>query len=80
MVDKAVKELSPEFNKMYSKVGRPSIPPERIEECFGWLKTIALMRKVRHRATLKVGWIFTIACAACNLVRMRNLMRSAVPT
>ena len=22
---------------------------KRIEECFGWLKTIALMRKVRHR-------------------------------
>jgi hypothetical protein len=27
---------------------------KRIEECFGWLKTIALMRKVRHRGTLKV--------------------------
>src|SRR5438445_64822 len=203
MVDKVLKELSPEFNKMYSKVGRPSIPPEqllralllqmlysvrserllveeidynilfrwfvglnldsqvweatgtaeryaalemlqelpgsgrvtvggdkgfdtadfvrecrnlwvtphvaqnlgrrggsaidnrttlhegyalsqkkrkRIEECFGWLKTIALMRKVRHRGTLKVDWIFTFACAAYNLVRMRNLMRGAIPT
>jgi hypothetical protein len=37
---------------------------KRIEECFGWLKTIALMRKVRHRGTLKVDWIFTFACAA----------------
>jgi hypothetical protein len=53
---------------------------KRIEECFGWLKTIALMRKVRHRGTLKVDWIFTFACAAYNLVRMRNLMRSIVPT
>jgi hypothetical protein len=52
---------------------------KRIEECFGWLKTIALMRKVRHRGTLKVDWIFTFACAAYNLVRMRNLMRSAIP-
>jgi len=52
---------------------------KRIEECFGWLKTIALLRKVRHRGTLKVGWIFTFACAAYNLVRMRNLMRSVVP-
>ena len=43
---------------------------KRIEECFGWLKTIALMRKVRHRGTLKVDWIFTFACAAYNLVRM----------
>jgi hypothetical protein len=53
---------------------------KRIEECFGWLKTIALMRKVRHRGTLKVDWIFTFACAAYNLVRMRNLMHSVVPT
>jgi transposase len=46
---------------------------KRIEECFGWLKTIALLRKVRHRGVLKVDWIFTFACAAYNLVRMRNL-------
>jgi IS5 family transposase len=52
---------------------------KRIEECFGWLKTIALLRKLRHRGTLKVDWIFTFACAAYNLVRMRNLMAAAVP-
>ena len=46
---------------------------KRIEECFGWLKTIALMRKVRHRGIEKVGWVFTFAAAAYNLVRMRNL-------
>jgi transposase len=46
---------------------------KRIEECFGWLKTIALMRKVRHRGVCKVDWIFTLACAAYNLVRMRTL-------
>ena len=46
---------------------------KRIEECFGWLKTIALLRKVRHRGVCKVDWIFTFACAAYNLVRMRNL-------
>jgi Transposase DDE domain len=51
---------------------------KRIEECFGWLKTIALMRKVRHRGVCKVHWIFTFACAAYNLVRMRNLT-AAVP-
>jgi hypothetical protein len=45
---------------------------KRIEECFGWLKTIALMRKVRHRGVCKVDWIFTFACAAYNLVRMRS--------
>ena len=46
---------------------------KRIEECFGWLKTIALLRKVRHRGIFKVGWVFTFASAAYNLVRMRNL-------
>jgi transposase len=46
---------------------------KRIEECFGWLKTIALMRKVRHRGVCQVDWLFTFACAAYNLVRMRNL-------
>jgi transposase len=50
---------------------------KRIEECFGWLKTIALMRKVRHRGVCKVHWLFTFACAAYNLVRMRNLAAAA---
>jgi transposase len=54
------------------------IKRKRIEECFGWLKTIALLRKVRHRGIFKVDWIFTFACAAYNLVRMRNLT-AAVP-
>ena len=51
---------------------------KRIEECFGWLKTIALLRKVRHRGIFKVDWVFTFACAAYNLVRMRNLSRAVV--
>ena len=51
---------------------------KRIEECFGWLKTVALLRKVRHRGVCKVHWIFSLACAAYNLVRMRNLA-TAVP-
>jgi transposase len=46
---------------------------KRIEECFGWLKTIALLRKVRHRGIFKVAWNFTFAAAAYNLIRMRNL-------
>lgn len=51
---------------------------KRIEECFGWLKTIALMRKVRHRGIEKVGWVFTFAAAAYNLVRMRKLVALSV--
>jgi transposase len=44
---------------------------------FGWLKTIALLRKVRHRGIFRVGWVFTFAAAAYNLVRMRNLAMQA---
>ena len=50
---------------------------KRIEECFGWLKTIALLRKVRHRGVFRVGWVFTFAAAAYNLVRLRNLALQA---
>ena len=51
---------------------------KRIEECFGWLKTIALLRKVRHRGLEKVDWVFAFAGAAYNLVRLRNLAIQAV--
>ena len=51
---------------------------KRIEEVFGWLKTVALLRKTRHRGVFRVGWVFTFAAAAYNLVRMRNLLATAV--
>ena len=44
-----------------------------VEEIFGWLKTIALLRKTRHRGVRRVGWMFTFAAAVYNLVRIRNL-------
>ena len=46
---------------------------KRIEEIFGWMKTIGVMRKTRHRGKMRVGWMFTFTAAAYNLVRMRNL-------
>jgi IS5 family transposase len=45
-----------------------------VEEIFGWVKTVGLMRKTRHRGTARVGWAFTFALAAYNLVRIRNLV------
>jgi transposase len=45
-----------------------------IEQAFGWLKTVALLRKLRHRGGRLVDWIFTFGAAAYNLVRWRNLM------
>jgi len=46
---------------------------KRIEEVFGWIKTVALQRKTRFRGLDRVSWMFTFAAAAYNLVRMRNL-------
>ena len=47
---------------------------KRIEEIFGWLKTIGLLRKTRHRGTERVGWIFVFGLAVYNLLRIRNLV------
>jgi hypothetical protein len=52
---------------------------KRVEEIFGWLKTVALMRKTRHRGLARVGWMFTFATAAYNLIRMRNLLGNGCP-
>jgi transposase len=46
---------------------------KRVEEIFGWMKTVGGMRKLRHRGLELVSWMFTFAAAAYNLVRIRNL-------
>jgi transposase len=46
---------------------------KRIEEIFGWMKTVGGMRKLRHRGLELVNWMFTLSAAAYNLVRIRNL-------
>jgi transposase len=48
-----------------------------VEEIFGWLKTVGLLRKTRHRGARRVDWIFTFAAAVYNLVRIRNLTSPA---
>ena len=51
---------------------------KRIEEVFGWLKTVGTLRKTRHRGLETVRWVFTFTATAYNLVRMRNLMSPVV--
>src|SRR5437773_2556996 len=51
---------------------------KRVEEIFGWLKTVGLMRKTRHRGTRRVDWMFTFTLAVYNLVRIRNLTSQTV--
>ncbi len=46
---------------------------KRVEEIFGWAKTVGLCRQMRHRGLRRVGWMFTFALAVYNLVRIRNL-------
>ncbi len=47
---------------------------KRVEEIFGWLKTVGVMRKTRHRGRARVDWMFTFSLTAYNLVRMRRLL------
>jgi hypothetical protein len=63
-------------------VGRTTLHPgygvtlrirKRIEEAFGWAKTVASLRKARHRGLPKIDWQFTFAMAAYNLVRLPKL-------
>jgi transposase len=45
-----------------------------VEQIFGWIKTVGLLRKTRHRGRPRVAWVWTFTLAAYNLVRMRNLL------
>ncbi len=45
-----------------------------IEEIFGWLKTIGLMRKTRHKGVKRGGWMFTFTTAVYNLLRIKNIL------
>jgi transposase len=50
----------------------------RIEEIFGWLKTVGGLRKTRYRGEELVGWMFELSLAAYNLVRMRKLVAGLI--
>jgi transposase len=47
---------------------------KRIEEIYGWMKTVGLMRKTRHRGRDRVGWMFVFTVAVYDLIRIRNLI------
>jgi transposase len=50
---------------------------KRVEQAFGWMKMIGLLRKVKLRGIEKVGWWFTFVGAAYNLIRLRRLRAEA---
>lgn len=45
-----------------------------VEQAFGWMKTVGLLRKLHHRGGPLVEWVFTFHAAAYNLVRLRTLL------
>jgi Transposase DDE domain len=45
-----------------------------VEQCFGWMKTVGLLRKLRHRGDARGNWTFIFTAAVFNLVRMRTLL------
>jgi transposase len=49
---------------------------KRIEEGFGWMKTIGGIRRMKYRGREKVAWTFTLAAAAYNLIRLPKLLEA----
>ena len=47
---------------------------KRIEEAFGWVKAAAGFARARHRGLARVGWQFTLAMAAYDLIRLPKLL------
>ena len=52
---------------------------KRIEEAFGWIKAVAVHQKTRFRGVARVGFAFTFAATAYNLVRLPKLLAGASP-
>ena len=50
---------------------------KRIEEAFGWIKTVALQERTRFRGIGRVGFAFTFAASAYNLLRLPKLLAEA---
>jgi transposase len=48
-----------------------------VEQVFGWMKTVGLLRKLRHRGGERVHWIVTFTAATYNMIRMRRLLVGA---
>ena len=53
------------------------IKRKRIEEPFGWMKTVGVMRKTRHRGRELVEWFFVLTASAYNLIRIPKILAAA---
>ena len=50
---------------------------KRIEEAFGWIKTVAGQARTKFRGRERVGWAFAFAAAAYNLARLPKLLEAS---
>ena len=50
-----------------------------VEKIFGWAKSVGGLRQTRFRGKARIGWMFRLALAAHNLVRIRNLTWEPTP-
>jgi Transposase DDE domain len=69
IIHSSINSISGEKQVATAKVIR-----KRIEEAFGWIKTVAGQQKTRFRGRDRVGWAFAFSAAAYNLVRLPKLM------
>ena len=51
---------------------------KRVEQSFGWMKIIGMLKKVKLRGLHKVSWLFTFVGAAYNLYRLQRLKVGAI--
>jgi hypothetical protein len=51
-----------------------TIKRKRIEEPFGWMKTVGGLRKTRHCGRDLVQWFFVLTAAAYNLIRIPKIL------
>jgi len=53
---------------------------EQVEEGFGWLKVIALLRNIRLKGTALGNFLFTFGCSVYNLLRISNIIEQQEAT
>jgi hypothetical protein len=77
----------PMLKRILRRVSRSSFPArdramslrirKRVEEAFGWIKTVAGQERTKFRGRARVGWAFAFAASAYNLVRLPKLLEAA---
>ncbi len=81
LVDQVLKEMSPQFGKLYSEVGRPSIAPERLLralllQIFYSVRSDAALRRMEKSKAYGCLHRFVFSLAYMNGIHRRGLQVS----